>query len=253
MPVHEGESNCRQGGLILKSVLTIIIIVSMTTSALAQAPKAGVYTSTDLGGTVLTGRYSKSWSHPTGYASLGNTLNIQSWDGSTLGSQWSIVCPAVDYGILISDSIDSDGLHHAVGLNEYTTCTVTLNGTGSWGGGEPSYSFEMRDYQEIVRIISTDTEILEITYEGSGHGLLATEQYHASIFLYSLFRYEVDNTDNEHHHPSDFPAIVSQSCEPGPQLGVWGNATGIHFEIYSTVPTEQTTWGKVKSLYRTRD
>jgi hypothetical protein len=233
-------------------LLTLIFIV-LSASALAQAPIEGVYTSTDLGGSILTGRYGTSWSHPTGYATPGNTLHIQSWDGSTLSGQWSFRCPILNTGRTISDSIDAEGIHHAVGEAEYTPCTLILDGSGPWGGGDPSYSFEVSDFREIVNIISTDTEILEIDYRATGHGIMVTDTYYATIYLYSMFRYEVDNTDNESHPPADFPEFLKPDCATVSQLGVWGNATEIHFKIMSSVPTEPSTWGRIKSIYGTTE
>jgi hypothetical protein len=180
----------------------------------------------------------------------GNVFHLQSWDGSTLGGQWSFACPILDTGWTISDSTDEEGNRHIVGINEFTTGIFTLDGSGPWGGGDPSYSFEISDYHEIIRVFGNDTSYTILSIEGAGHGLLATETYHATIFLHALFRQEIDNTDNDGHHPTDFPAIVNWLCEPGPQYGAWGGVTEIHFEITSIVPVESCTWGRVKSLYR---
>ncbi|UCH85174.1 MAG: hypothetical protein JSW50_05660 [Candidatus Latescibacterota bacterium] len=234
---------------------TMIVLVIAVTAAVAsaQAPLSGAYMSTDLGGDVSPGRYSKSWPQSFGYGQGGNALHIQSWKENTLGSEWSIRCPHVMTSTVLLDSTDADGNHVRIARQYYSGGTLTLDRAGPWGGGDPSYAFELHSYIEIVTLVGNDPASLVISYDATASGSLITAEYIAQITLYSLSRNEVDNTDNEPHHPADFPVILNLFCEPGPQLGTWGNATGIHFEISSSVLTEPSTWGMVKNLYHATD
>ncbi len=78
--------------------LTVVValagaaITCLTAPAFTQPPVEGIYVSSDLGGNVLTGRYSDSWSGPDGRLAVLNTLHETSWDGASTGTQWSINC-----------------------------------------------------------------------------------------------------------------------------------------------------------------
>lgn len=234
----------------MKSTLVALVIAAVAASAFAQAPSPGVYMSTDLGGSVSTGRYSESWSQPFGYGRYGNALQIQSWSAGTLGGQWSIRCPYVCDSHVVLDSTDTEGNHVRIARQTYSGGTLTLDGAGPWGGGDASYTFLLEGYIETMTIVGNDPEALVISYEATAWGSLFDEDYTAQIVMHSLARNEIGNTDNETNPPADFPVILDPDCEPSPELGTWGNATGIHFEIWSSVATKPSTWGNVKSLYR---
>jgi hypothetical protein len=45
----------------MKAVLVVLLSIVVAVPALAGPPANGTYTSTDIGGTMLPGRYSESW------------------------------------------------------------------------------------------------------------------------------------------------------------------------------------------------
>lgn len=237
---------------VTNSLLTIIALAA--TPALAQAPAGGTYTSTDIGGTMLPGRYSVSWPFDTAYGALGNALHVQSWDGAALGMQWFIHCPNVSSNNVVSDSVDADGHHHLTGTTSYSSAgsVLSLDGSGPWGGGEASYDFELIDLDETVSIVGTDTEILSFTATMEGTGFLMAGTYMATIDFHAT-RVEVSNTDTSRYDPPDipfyYPLLLGSSCLEGPWLGTWGTVTAVEFQIESSVGTHETTWGAIKSLY----
>jgi hypothetical protein len=231
----------------------LFLLTLVATPALAQAPAGGTYTSTDIGGTMLPGRYSVSWPFDTAYGAAGNVLHVQSWDGASLGTQWSIHCPIVSSNSVVSDSVDADGYHHLTGKTYYGLMGgLSLDGSGPWGGGEASYDFDLMDLQETVSIVGTDTEILSFTAAMDGTGLLMAGTYIARIDFHAT-RVEVSNTDKSlydpHDHPFYYPLLLDMSCLEGPWLGTWGTVTSVEFLIQSSVGTQETTWGAIKSVY----
>ena len=62
----------------MKTALAIIFAILLTAPTLvfAAPPADGIYTSTDLGGQMLLGRYSESWDVPDGRLQMGNTTAI---------------------------------------------------------------------------------------------------------------------------------------------------------------------------------
>ena len=92
----------------MRILLTLFLCIAISAPALAGPPANGTYTSTDIGGTMLPGRYSESW-YPT-KLSVNNTLNEQSWDGSTLGTQWHWYCPWIAFPpVLLVNTLDGNG------------------------------------------------------------------------------------------------------------------------------------------------
>ena len=93
---------------VLLSALAVIVFAA---TSHAQPPLTGVYYSTaPLGTEILDGRQSESWSAATGFLTVGNTMHAQSWDGGTLGTQWTIICPDVSGApALLADLLDGSG------------------------------------------------------------------------------------------------------------------------------------------------
>ncbi len=73
----------------MKAVILVLLSVLIAVPAFAGAPVNGTYKSTDIGGLMLPGRYSELWFG--GKLVVNNTLNEQSWDGSTLGRAVALV------------------------------------------------------------------------------------------------------------------------------------------------------------------
>ena len=83
------------------TALVLAAIVLLPLLAVAT-PITGLYTSTDLGGVLLTGRAS-TW-RPGVNSGLPHILNAQSWDGANLGTQWSVACAAENSAFLVQDN-----------------------------------------------------------------------------------------------------------------------------------------------------
>ncbi|MBA4379072.1 MAG: hypothetical protein C0395_10555, partial [Gemmatimonas sp.] len=70
----------------------LLLLVTVMASSLAFAePIQGIYTSTDLGGLLLTGR-AATWRSGIN-SGFPHVLHAQSWNGTALGTQWEISCP----------------------------------------------------------------------------------------------------------------------------------------------------------------
>ena len=67
-----------------------ILLLLVSSPALASDPAPGTYTSVDIGGLVETGHGSNS--RPVVDVGIDNVFNSQSWDGAVLGGQWIFTC-----------------------------------------------------------------------------------------------------------------------------------------------------------------
>jgi hypothetical protein len=235
----------------MKGLLTLFLCVALTTPVLAGPPANGTYTSTDIGGTMLPGRYSESY-FPV-KLSVNNTLNEQSWNGA-LGTQWHWYCPWVALPpVLLMDTVDGNGNGTKIWRVSYTGGYCWLDGAGPWAGGDASYLADITSWNAIV------TE----TY--SNHVEVGTIRNHDARALFqgytqTCMSLSISNTVKRGDTtagplPAGYPDFwYWQPCSnigtAGP--GEWGDVTGITYSIFGCEPvaTEKATWGAVKSLYR---
>lgn len=116
------------------------------------APVNGTYLSPNLGTDILNGRWSESFAGG-GPGQIGNTVHAQSWDGSTLGTQWELAGPAVNAApLMISDTrVGGTGA-----VTWYITCaggTLTLDSAGPWGTpGDADYVFGVDTYNHTTTV-----------------------------------------------------------------------------------------------------
>lgn len=233
----------------MKAVIVILLSVLISAPALAGAPLNGTYKSTDIGGLMLPGRYSESW-YP-GPLAVNNTLNEQSWDGATLGTQWHWYCPWVLGSVLMYNGV--------VGGNGIKTWKVTytggycwLDGAGPWAGGDASY----------LANINTWTAIVTETYAGGvevgtvrNHSASATfVNYAQECMSLSVTNAEkLGDTVADGPLPAGFPVFwYWLPCAPTASPGEWGDVDGITFNILGcgTVGVTERSWGAVKAMYR---
>ena len=229
------------------AIATIAISLALAAAAATASPIGGTYTSTDLGGQILTGRAS-TWR--TGVNSgLPHVLHAQSWNGTTLGTQWEISCATEN-----SDFSVVDNRIGGVGTVVYTS---TFNGGtftffpvgGAWGDGVGTLNTTtLVSTVQFLLIGGISTPVASVingnTSGTFGDGCLLTfaigngvgvgETPYASI-------------------PATYPTFMDASCapaSPSAQFGTWGNVITLTLNIFCTVADEPTSWGALKSSYR---
>ncbi len=234
----------------MKSVIVFLLSVMIAVPVLAGPPADGTYKSTDIGGTMLPGRYSESW-FPT-KLSVNNTLNEQSWNG-VLGTQWHWYCPwvATPASLQLS-TVDANGNGIKVWKVEYAGGFCWLDGMGPWAGGDASYLADVMNWTAIIT--ETYSNFVEV-------GTVRTHAASAQFQNYpqACMALNIENTEkigDTDHRPLDagYPNFWDwTSCSDiGPAgPGEWGTVDSITFTIQGcTVATQQKSWGAVKSIYR---
>jgi hypothetical protein len=237
----------------MKTAIVIIFafVLTMPLLAIANPPIEGTYTSTDLGGQVLLGRYSESWDVADGRLQMGNTVNKLSWDGAALGTQWELSCTRIaGPPVLISDTVDGSGNGFREWKVVYTGGDLILDGNGPWGdGSEPSYSGNLHAYQEIKTFQYVNNQIVQTISNVSIQAQI--KSYDESCLTISILNQEELGSTNTESLPLNYPAfLVPISCDPTRTLGSWGEVDEITLFITGcTIPVEETTWGVIKSHY----
>ena len=234
----------------LPIVLLLAALLALPLVA-AAAPANGIYTSTDIGGLLLTGRAS-TW-RPGINSGLPHVLHAQSWDGSTLGTQWEISCPTEPVNFLVQDNRVS-GVGTIVYTSTFTGGTFTLfPGAWPWGDGTGTLlNTSLVTTVQYISINNVSTPVASVvngntagtfvggcalTFAiGNGSGVGETTSLNPAITK-----------------PANYPTFVDATCGPagaGQQFGTWGNVITITMGINCPVATDAAAWGAMKNLYR---
>jgi hypothetical protein len=236
----------------MKAVLVVLLSIMVAVPALAGAPANGTYTSTDIGGTMLSGRYSESW-YPT-KLTVNNTLNEQSWNGA-LATQWWWYCPWVSAPpTLLLNTVNGLGNGIKIWRVTYTGGYCWLDGAGPWAGGDPSYLANINTWVGIVtETYSAFQEVGTVRNHNATANFVGYNQECMSLVIQNTEK--LGDTVKTGPLPAGFPSFWNWlGCyDQGPAgPGEWGDVDSITFTVTDcqSVPTQPTTWGAVKSLYR---
>jgi hypothetical protein len=240
----------------MRHLATLLLLVGalglLAASAFAAAPLPGNYQSTDLGGTIPTGRYTEGWASGGGALLAGTTMNCQSWDGAALGGVWRYTCgTAIAPATLIVNTVDANGNGNRTYMCSFIGGTLWLSGTGPWANGDASYPGHFDTYTEYETIqyvnwvpIAAVTNVMNTAH---------FDAYPTICMSFSISNgTRVGTTDLGGSKPATYPDFLDASCAATPTLGAWWNMTAVTISVTSgcTVPAQQSTWGALKSLYR---
>jgi hypothetical protein len=238
----------------MKAVLVVLLSIVVSVPALAGPPANGTYKSTDIGGTMLPGRYSESW-YPT-KLSVNNTLNEQSWNGATLGTQWHWYCPwVVMPPVLLVNTVNASGNGQKIWRVTYTGGYCWLDGAGPWAGGDASYTANINTWIAIVT--ETYASFQEVGTVRNHNATATFVGYNSECMALSVNNIEKisDTVKSGGPVPAGFPdfwywAPCANIGTTGP--GEWGDVDSITFTITGceTVGLQEKSWGAVKALYR---
>ncbi len=229
-------------------------LISVTAGlALAQPPVNGTFKTTN--GDFLEGRSSTSWSSQTGRLMGGNVLNIESFDGATLGAQWRVYCMQVVNVFLVAD-LTFFGNGSKIYQITYAGGVFELDGSGPWGGGDPTYTGVVDSYTETrtIQYVAGNITGANSNHSVSGHlngytaGCIALAVGNG-VLIGDTDPNLVPGTDTN-VKPADYPAFLDPNCGATRVFGRWGNVGDITLTVSGClVPAEEKTWGGVKKLY----
>jgi len=239
----------------MKAVLVVLLSIVVSVPALAGPPANGTYKSTDIGGAMLPGRYSESWFG--GKLSINNTLNEQSWDGATLGTEWHWWCPWVSAApALLYNGVNGLGNGIKIWRVTYSGGYCWLNGPGApWDGGDPFYTANINTW--VATVTETYVSFQEVGTVRDHNATATFVGYNEQCMNLAISNLEKlnDTAKTGGPLPAGFPdfydwTTCSAIAPAGP--GEWGDVDSITFTITGceTVGTEAKSWGNVKAMYR---
>lgn len=231
----------------MKRFFTAVGLMLAVATTAHAAPVTGIYTSTDIGGQLLTGRAS---SHRTGINSgLPHVLHGQSWNG-TLGTQWELRCATNNVGFSTTDLRNASGTGVVIYNSTYSGGQFELFNTGgAWGDGIATLgattivsTVQFVNWVPVASVVNGNTSGLfaggcALTFGiANGNGVGETTSLNPAITK-----------------PADYPTFTDGTCNPAAanqQFGTWGTVITLTMQIDCAVPTRPSTWGALKTTYR---
>ena len=230
----------------MKTMFFLCLIVLIAFPAWA-APVSGIYRSTDLGGSLFTGRAS-TW-RPGVNSGLPHVLHAQSWNGSSLGNQWEISCVIENSNFMVQDN-RVNGVGTIVYTSTFQGGTLTLYAGGwPWGDGVATLGATMMvTTVQYILIGGVSTPIASVV-NGNTSGLFAGD----CTLVFAIGNGSGVGETPFFQKPADYPMFLDGTCGPAApnlQYGTWGNVITITMYINCTIGVEEDTWGAIKELYR---
>lgn len=233
----------------MKKLLTLATLASLVLlPLLAQAdPLTGTYTSTDLGGQMLTGRAS-TWRSGVN-SGLPHVLHAQSWDGASLGTQWELSCATENSAFGVVDN-RVGGVGTIVYSSTFTGGTMTFFAGGwPWGDGTATLgTTTLITTVQYLMIAGVSTPVASVV---NGH--TSGEFTNGCLLDFAIANGTGVGETPFLSIPATYPAFLDGTCSPASpaaQFGTWGNVITITMHINCTVSEETASWGSVKGLYR---
>ena len=231
--------------------LTVLLAILVSPVLAGATPVPGTYKSTDLGGTLLTGRAS-TW-RPGINSGLPHVLHAQSWDETSLGTQWEISCPIEDTEFTVEDNrVDGEGT--IVYTSHFEGGTLTLFPVGEpWGDGTATLATTtLITTVQYMMIGGVSTPVASVI-NGNASGVFASGCNLTFAIGNGVGVGETTSYDPSITKPADYPTFLDDTCGPAPadqQFGSWGTVITITMRIDCPVPSQETTWGTIKATYR---
>jgi hypothetical protein len=234
----------------MRLCFSLLMVILLAAPAIAGPPLPGVYRSTDMGGLMLVGRFSESWVGTGNHGQIGNTVNAASWDGTVLGTQWTLSCPHIaSLPVFVSDTRDVNGTGEVVYRTTYSGGATWLSRTGPWGDNTVDYLGTLDSFIATTTFQYVWGELLGIRSNVTTIG-------HMNDFA-QCFEYTISNATfygplGSEPKPSDYPDFIDASCATGVlSRGGWGTTTQIALRLSGCqIPVAPTTWTEAKALYR---
>jgi len=235
-----------QLGMKICGFLLCIVIAA---PCLAVEPAQGTYGTANTAppdGNMLAGRGSNSWSGPAnGGNGVGNVLNVQSWTGAALGTEWVFDC-AVSTSQTVTDNT-VNGTGQVLYTTQYGPGTFFLSKNGPWGDSVNDLTGTTTN---LVR--QTTVSFVNGSPVGAVENAATTGHFDGSnCSLEFVIANAIGFGDTDAlPFPAGYPALVDTDCSSPRADGSWGDIISISLRIFCPVSVDEKPWSQVKTLYR---
>ncbi len=228
------------------TLLAIILVLAIAPLAVA-APTPGTYNTPSLGGTMLEGRATNSWSMPAnGAMGMNDVWNSMSWDGSLLGTEWKFQCatsPAMH--AVVDNRIAGTGT--VIITAAYDGGTFFMSKDGPWGDGLGDDTGTLSGTTIITTLQYVSNVLVDGRENISASGIFDEDGCFLTFLLTNGIRVG-DTTMGP--KPMGYPGFLAPDCSPTRTDGSWSDIVDVSVRIDCPVSVEESTWGRIKSNYR---
>lgn len=214
-------------------------------SALAGPPAYGVYNSNDIGGMMLTGRFSESFVGG-GPGQIGDTIHAMSFDTLNLGTQWRVQCPQISSPPTVLSDTRVGGTGDLVYSTVYTGGTFWLAKNGPWGDNVADYTGTIVGFTNVATYQFLSGTIIGIRSNVTMSG--AFDSY-PGIMEFAISNAATFGDTSSQPFPAGFPELRDQNCAAGPTQGAWGSVPTITMVIQEVVGNETSSFGTLKARF----
>jgi hypothetical protein len=232
---------------ILKMLFLAVLLMAFSQAAWAQCPSSiGQWSTQD--GTMLGGRATEAWCNGN-QGEVGNTQSAMSWDGVSLGTQWSASGMAIDPAgaSLVADTVDGFGNGIQIYITDYVGGQFWLSKDHSWADGVADLTGDLTTFN-----VTTTITIQGGLVVGSSSNVAFTGTFSNCPGLNGCeISFGITNALLAWH--PDFGGTMDAGypdLECGATIGEAYDVCCIVVEIYCAVGAEETTWGSLKALYK---
>lgn len=236
----------------LATMLLVLTGLALAAAAFAGPPLPGDYQTTDIGGVVSMGRYTEGWLPGGGALLPGTTLNAQSWNGATLGTEWRYQCAVtVAPPVLLTNTVNASGFGNRTYMKQFVGGTIWLSGTGPWANGDPDYPGVIDSYTEFETIqYENFVPVAAVTnVQATAH----FANYPSACMTFAVSNgVEIGSTAAGGVKPANYPDFLATDCSPTAPEGAWWDMITMTLSVSSgcATPAKPSTWGALKTLYR---
>ncbi len=233
------------------NVLLIVLLSLAAGSALAACPDVlGIWSSnpeTNPDYALLNGRVSEAWcdGNPS---TAGDTQNALSWDGATLGTEWTIWGMSINAGgpVLVFDGV-AGGNGVRIYQTSYDGGEFWLAGDGAWTTGDVELHGTIHDYLVVTTVTYSGGDIVAAVSNITFNGVFGDcPEQNACVIEFAIANAAlIWRSDWATPMPVDYPAFL---C--GADTGELFSTSDITLGINCAVATEDHSWTSVKDMYR---
>ncbi|UCH82944.1 MAG: hypothetical protein JSW50_10765 [Candidatus Latescibacterota bacterium] len=235
-------------------LLSAVVALIVTPALAVEGPTPATYST--LAGDFSEGHFSESWVDPPYNDGVVHNT-IHAWDNGQ-GVEWRVYCPWLLNVTVNFDTRDQNGNGFVQYETDYSGGTMWLSKWGPWGHAPDPDAIDFTATITMFKVTSTHQYSggvpVNIVSDILLYGQFDPPVEEQQCFEYALSNGEITgNTAVGMTLPAGYPPFLDYYDCPGGTVtqGAWGDATDISITIYGTctIPTETSTWGKIKSLY----
>jgi hypothetical protein len=238
----------------------VLALVLPATLAFAQPapPVNGVYRTTDLGGTMLSGRFSESWPGVPFHGQIGNTVNAASYDGAVLGTEWKLWCASIASPPMLVSDTRVNGTGVVTYQTLYSGGNFWLTQGGPWSADNAvNFTGTLDSFIAVTTFQYAAGTVIGIVSNITTSGFFdqLDPSWGMDCLEYTISNAAFAGDTSTGTKPAGYPDFLDPGLCPADtgnlMAGGWGLVTQVTLLISGCeVPLQPTSWGQLKALHR---